>query len=104
MGRNPEIVFPKRRNLTLVLLLYCLLAERGRDGEGGEGQERQAEAQEAEATAGGQTHTRVLLLLLRGGRRAGDVRQEGLPQSLPSAVSKPHQASIWYKQIQYNSL
>lgn len=65
------------------------------DGERGEGQERQAEAEEAEAAAGGQTHTRILLLLLRRGRGAGDVRQEGLSQSVPPAVSKPHQATIW---------
>lgn len=64
------------------------------DGERGEGQERQAEAEEAEAAAGGQTHARILLFLLRRRRRAGDVWQEGLSQSVPPAVSQPHQAAI----------
>jgi len=68
--------------------------ERCGDGEGGEGQERQAEAKEAEAAAGGQAHARVLLLLLRRGRRAGDVRQEGVSEGVPPAVSQPHQAAI----------
>lgn len=65
------------------------------DGERGEGQERQAEAQEAEAAAGRQTHARVLLFLLWRGRRAGDVWQKRLSESVPPAVSQPHQAAIW---------
>lgn len=64
------------------------------DGERGEGQKRQTEAEEAEAAAGGQTHTRVLLFLLWRRRGAGDVRQEGLSESIPPAVSQPHQAAI----------
>lgn len=64
-------------------------------GERGQGQKCQAKAQEAEAAIGGQTHSRILLLLLWWGWRAGDVWQERLSQSIPPALSKPHQATIW---------
>lgn len=76
----------------LRLLLFC--PECCGVGERGEGQKCQAEAQEAEAAIGGQTHSWILLLLLWRGGRAGDVRQKGLSQGIPPAVSKPHQATI----------
>lgn len=43
---------------------YCFSPECCGVGERGEGQKCQAKAEEAEAAIGGQTHSRILLLLL----------------------------------------